>query len=66
MTSPGFSFKGTGKSILISLSLALMTAAATWLASITELFDFGEYAPIVGALAVFGANAIRKYVQSKK
>jgi len=66
MTSKNFSFRGTGKSLLISLGLALLTAFATWLATITDQFDFGQYAPLVGALAIFVVNAIREFIASKK
>ena len=66
MTSPSFSFKGTGKSLLISLGLALLTAVATWIATITNQFEFGMYAPLVGSLAIFFANAIRKFVVSNQ
>jgi len=66
MTSPKFSFGGTGKSLAISLGLALLTALATWLLTITEQFDFGMYAPLVGSMAIFLTNAIRKFVTEKK
>lgn len=66
MTSPNFSFSGTGKSIAISLGLALLTALATWMMTITESFDFGAYAPLVGAISVWIANIIREWVVSKK
>lgn len=66
MKSPRFSFSGTGKSILISLGLSLLTAFATWLSTVTEQFDFGVYAPLVGALAVWMVNIIREFVFSKK
>jgi len=66
MKSPKFSFSGTGKSLLISLGLSLLTALATWLATITQQFDFGAYAPLVGALAIFAVNAIRNYINEKK
>jgi len=65
MTSPKFSFRGTTNSILISLGLALLTAVATWLVTLTDVFDFGEYAPLVGALAVWLANVIRKFVSEQ-
>jgi len=65
MTSPKFSFRGTLNSILISLGLALLTAVATWLVTLTDVFDFGEYAPLVGALAVWLANVIRKFVSEQ-
>ena len=66
MTSPKFSFEGTFGSILISLGLALLTAVATWLATVTDQFDFGQYAPLAGALAIWLANEIRNFVITKK
>ena len=66
MKSPQFSFDGRGKAILISLGLALLTAVATWLATVTQQFDFVMYAPLVGSLAIFVANAIREFVTEKK
>jgi len=66
MISPKNSFKGTLESLSISLGLALLTAFATWLATITDLIDFGTYAPLVGSLAIFAVNAIRKFIQSNE
>jgi len=66
MTSPKFSFEGRGKALMISLGLALLTAVATWLATVTQQFDFGMYAPLIGSLAIFLANAIREFVTEKK
>jgi len=51
---------------MISLGLALLTAVATWLATVTQQFDFGMYAPLIGSLAIFLANAIREFVTEKK
>ena len=66
MISKKFSFEGRGKALFISLGLALLTAVATWLATITQQFDFGMYAPLIGSLAIFLANAIREFVTEKK
>jgi len=66
MKSPKFSFEGRGKALMISLGLALLTAVATWLATVTQQFDFGMYAPLIGSLAIFLANAIREFVTEKK
>jgi hypothetical protein len=65
MTSPKFSFEGRGKAILMSLGLSLLTALATWLVALTDNFDFGAYAPLIGSLAVFAANSIREFIQEK-
>ena len=66
MPSPSNSFKGTGKKMLTSLGLSLLGAVATWLAVVNQEFDFGAFAPIVGAFAPFVANALREYVRSTK
>jgi hypothetical protein len=34
--------------------------------TITESFDFGTYAPLVGAISVWVVNIIREWVASKR
>ena len=58
-----FSFKGTGEKLLISLWLALLGAFTTWLATLPELYDFGMYAPLVGAGVAFAVNMLRTYMK---
>jgi hypothetical protein len=66
MKSPKYSFQGTGKAFLISLGLSLLGAFATWIATINTEFDFGAYAPLIGALAPILANTIKEFIQEKK
>ena len=66
MKSPKFSFDGTGGKMLISLGLAILGAFATWILTLNTEFDFGVYAPLIGALAPVFANAIKEFIKEKE
>lgn len=66
MKSPKFSFEGTGGKILKSLMYCVLGAIATWLLTLNDVVDFGQFAPFVGALAPLVANMINEYVKERK
>jgi len=65
LKSPACSFSGVGTKILKSLVYCLLGAVATWLLVINNQFDFGVYAPFIGALAPLIANLIKEFIQKR-
>jgi len=55
--------KKLAKKMLISLGLSILGAFATWILTLPTAFDFGVYAPLIGALCPLVASAIREYIK---
>jgi len=48
--------------ILKGAAIAMLGGLIVYLPTITDVVNFGEYAPLVGAVAAIGVNAIRKLI----
>jgi len=66
MQSPKYSLKNKGLKLLKSLGLSLLGGFSAWLLTITQVIDLGVYAPLIGSMMPFLANAINEFIKESK
>ena len=54
------------RKILTGLGIALAGALIPFLSSLTQTYDFGTCAPIIGGICAVGVNALRKWIADNR